>query len=150
VDLVYLDYNCFQRGFDDPRQIRVQIEALACQEIFARADQNAIRLIWSFMHEDETLLCPFPARKYEAFRLATLCKVRLGPEGEINMLAQSLQSKAHLSAKDAVHLACAVYGKADFFLTCDDQLLKPAKRLALAPKILNPVDYIRKAGGTWS
>jgi len=150
VDLVYLDYNCFQRGFDDPRQIRVQIEALACQEVFTRADQNAIRLIWSFMHEDETLLCPFPARKHEAFRLATLCKVRLGPEEEIYTLAQSLQSKANLSAKDAVHLACASYRKADFFLTCDDRLLKPAKRLALAPKILNPVDYIRKAGDTWS
>ena len=36
MDLIYLDYNCFQRGFDDPRQIRIQMEALACQEIFIR------------------------------------------------------------------------------------------------------------------
>ena len=150
MDLVYLDYNCFQRGFDDPRQVRVQIEALACQEIFTRAEQNAIQLIWSFMHEDETLLCPFPARKHEAFRLATLCKVRLGPEDEVYTLAQTLQKTANLSAKDAVHLACAVHGKADFFLTCDDRLLRPARRLTLAPKILNPVDYIRKAGDKWS
>ena len=34
MDLVYLDYDCFQRGFDDPRQVRIQMEALACQEIF--------------------------------------------------------------------------------------------------------------------
>jgi len=149
VDLVYLDYNCFQRGFDDPRQVRVQIEALACQEIFTRAEQDTIRLIWSFMHEDETLLCPMPARKYEAFRLATLCKVRLGPETEVYKLARTLQKTANLSAKDAVHLACAVHSRADFFLTCDDRLLKPAKRLALEVEVLNPVDYIRKAGATW-
>ena len=149
MDFVYLDYNCFQRGFDDPRQVRVQIETLACQEIFARAEQDALRLIWSFMHEDETLLCPFPARKHEAFRLATLCKVRLGPKDEVYTLAQALRNTANLSAKDAVHLACAVHGRADFFLTCDDRLLKPAKRLALDVGVLNPVDYIRKAGDTW-
>ena len=150
MDLVYLDYNCFQRGFDDPRQVRVQIEALACQEIFARAEQDALRLIWSFMHEDETLLCPMPARKHEAFRLATLCKVRLGPETGVYTLARTLQKTANLSAKDAVHLACAVHSRADFFLTCDDRLLKPARRLTLDVEVLNPVDYIRKAGDTWS
>ena len=116
---------------------------------YFRAEQDTIRLIWSFMHEDETLLCPMPARKYEAFRLATLCKVRLGPETEVYKLARTLQKTANLSAKDAVHLACAVHGRADFFLTCDDRLLKPAKRLALEVEVLNPVDYIRKAGATW-
>jgi hypothetical protein len=40
MDLIYLDYNCFQRGFDDPRQIRMQMEALACQEIFTRAEEG--------------------------------------------------------------------------------------------------------------
>jgi hypothetical protein len=24
--LVYLDYNCFQRGFDDPAQVRIRVE----------------------------------------------------------------------------------------------------------------------------
>jgi len=72
-DLVYLDYNCFQRGFDDPTQVRIQMEALACQEIFMRAFRNQVTLAWSFMHEDETILCPFPTRQQEAFRLAMLC-----------------------------------------------------------------------------
>jgi|GEM_PF-5964085 len=34
MGLVYLDCNCFQRGFDDPGQVKIQMEALACQEIF--------------------------------------------------------------------------------------------------------------------
>jgi hypothetical protein len=144
VDLIYLDYNCFQRGFDDPAQLRIQMEALACQAIFTRAEQAECRLIWSFMHEDENLLCPFPDRKFEVVRLAALCEVRLGPEDEIRDLALSFQHKAKLSAKNALHLACAVHAGATVFLTCDDGLLKRGKRLKLAIGLMNPVDYVRQ------
>ena len=126
MDLIYLDYNCFQRGFDDPRQVRIQMEALACQEIFIRAEEDKVRLIWSFMHEDETILCPFPERKYGVLRLAVLCKVRVGPEEEVYNLAKSFQEEGRLSAKDAIHLACASYIGADAFLTCDDRLIRQA------------------------
>ena len=40
TDLIYLDYNCFQRGFDDLRQTRIKMEALACQEILTQAEAN--------------------------------------------------------------------------------------------------------------
>jgi len=83
VALLYLDYNCFQRGFDDPRQVRIQMEALACQAIFSSAEQEAVTVHSDFMHQDETFLCPFPLRQQEALRLATLCKVRIGPEADI-------------------------------------------------------------------
>ena len=142
MSLIYLDYNCFQRGFDDPQQIRIQMEALACQEIFTRAADSEIELAWSFMHEDETVLCPFPERKYEILRLATLCKLRVGPEEEIHRLAQLFHEEGRLSVKDAVHLACACYIKADFFLTCDDRLINQARRLQLEMATMNPVDYI--------
>jgi hypothetical protein len=89
---VYLDYNGFQRGFDDPHQVRIQIESLACQEIFNRAERGQIELVWSFMHQDESLLRPFPDRQLEAFRLATLCRVRVGPEQAIYEMAQSYYS----------------------------------------------------------
>lgn len=144
MDLIYLDYNCFQRGFDDFRQIRIQMEALACQEIFVIAERDEVRLVWSFMHEDETILCPFSERKYEVLRLASLCRTRIGPEEEIYKLAKSLQGKGRLSAKDAIHLACASYTNADFFLTCDDRLIKQLKRLKLEIVVMNPVDYIRQ------
>ena len=144
MDLIYLDYNCFQRGFDDTRQIRIQMEALACQEIFIKAEKGKVRLEWSFMHEDETILCPFPDRKYEVLRLASVCEVRIGPHKEIYNLAKSFQKKERLSAKDAVHLACAAFVGANVFLTCDDRLIKQAKRLKLEIIIMNPVDYVRQ------
>jgi len=43
MDLIYLDYNCFQRRFDDTSQIKIQLEALACEEIFLRAEIEQIQ-----------------------------------------------------------------------------------------------------------
>jgi predicted nucleic acid-binding protein len=145
IDLIYLDYNCFQRGFDDPRGIKIQLEALACEAIFQEAERKEIKLIWSFMHEDENSLCPFLERKLEVVRLSYLCKIRIYPEQEIYHLAQSFQKKARLSSKDAVHLACADMARCAYFLTCDEELIQRAKRLSLAIKVMNPVDYIREA-----
>ena len=144
MDLIYLDYNCFQRGFDDPRQVKIQLEALVCEEIFKKAEGRFVRLIWSFMHEDENVLCPFLERKIAVLQLASLCGQRIGPDKEIYNLAKDFQQKAKLPSKDSIHLACAYHAKCRFFLTCDDELMKRAKRLNLETKIMNPVDYVRE------
>jgi predicted nucleic acid-binding protein len=142
MDTIYLDYNCFQRSFDDASQIRIRMEALACQEVFRRAEIKRVRLVWSFMHQDETLMCPFPERKIEALRLALLCQERVGPSDEIYHLAKSFQLQANLLAKDALHLACAVQSKSKLFLTCDGRLIKQARRLSLPLRVMNPIEYI--------
>lgn len=144
MDLVYLDINCFQRGFDDPSQARIQIEAMACQIIFQTAEDNEIDLIWSFMHEDEITVCPFPERKIEVYKLSTICKKLVKPSKAILDLAQSLQNQIKLSSKDALHLACAMNIKAGFFLTCDDIIIKRSKKLDTKIKILNPLDYVKR------
>ena len=146
MNLLYLDYNCFQRSFDDFRQIKIQLEALACQEIFYRAEKEKLRLVWSFMHKDETILCPFPERKIEVFRLSGLCKVKIGPKDKICEYARMVEQQVKISSKDALHLASAFYAKADFFLTCDDKLIKRAKRTKFdigVTKLMNPIEYIQ-------
>lgn len=145
MDLIYLDYNCFQRGFDDPKQVKIQIEALACEEIFKKAEKKTVKLVWSFMHEDENILCPFIERKLEVYRLSLLCEIRVGPDSEIYHSAKDLQREAKLSSKDAIHIACATHVKSRLFLTCDDELIKRANRLNLEIKVMNPVEYIREA-----
>jgi len=142
--MIYLDYNCFQRGFDDPQQVKIQMEALACSEIFRKAEKKVIKLIWSFMHEDENILCPFLERKLAVDRLSSLCTVRIGPDKQLYIIARDFQLKAKLSAKDAIHLACAYHGQCKYFLTCDDRLIRRAKRLNLELRIMNPVEYIRE------
>lgn len=144
TDLLYLDYNCFQRGFDDLEQTRIKMEALACQEIFTQAEMNDVTLVWSFMHQDETFLCPFPQRKYAVLNMASICQVKVSPKLAIVELAKSFQQRTKLSAKDAIHIAAAEYIKANFFLTCDDNLIKQGIKLNLQTEIMNPIDYIRR------
>lgn len=120
--LLYLDYNCFQRGFDDPQQVRIRLEALACQEIFRLAEVGTVNLVWSFMHLDETILCPFPERRQEALRLADLCRVRVGADEAIRARADRYCESTRVSPKDALHLACAAHADAGAFVTCDDRL----------------------------
>lgn len=144
MDLIYLDYNCFQRGFDDPNQIKIQFEALACEEIFKKAERKEIGLVWSFMHEDENILCPLLERKLSVIHLSTICNRRIGPEDKILDRAKEFQQKVNLSSKDAIHIACADYVGCRYFITCDEVLLKRSKRLNLNIEIMNPVDYIRE------
>jgi hypothetical protein len=119
------------------------MEALACQEIFNQSEKGQAQLIWSFMHEDETRLCPFPDRKEFVMELSSLCQVRVGPEDSIYSLAQKLLQQGNFSAKDILHVACAIYVRADYFITCDDALLRQLKKLNLSIQSLNPVNYIR-------
>jgi len=141
--ILYLDENCYQRGFDDQSQVRIKMEALACQEILQKAEAGAIDLVWSFMLLDETLQCPFPERKMAVLRVSSVCKFRIGPDEAVHRSAIKIREDYGLEAKDAVHLACALAAGSDVFLTCDDDILKRVKTLEKM-EILNPIDYIRK------
>jgi PIN domain len=142
MSIIYLDYNCYQRNFDDFSQLRIKMEALACQWIFTQAEKDNLQLVWSFMHYDENHLCPFFDRKVEVLRLSKLSKVEIGIEDKIYEDAKTFQKKEFLSSKDAIHLACAYFVKSDFFLTCDDRFKNQAKRLNLDIAIMNPVSFV--------
>jgi len=142
ADRIYLDYNGFQRGFDDQSQTRIRIETEACEKLFADAEHEKVELVWSFMHDDENRMCPFSDRMAEVQRLAKLCKTRVGPKESIRRKAKMFESDLGVKAKDALHLAAARTGKAKAFLTCDDELLKKAKDRIPRMAVMNPAEYI--------
>lgn len=144
MPLVYADINCFQRSFDDFTQLAIQMEAIACQEVFRQVEAEEIDLAWSFVHQDEAGFCPLEDRKPEVLRLSLFCRIRIPPLPEIYQQAFGFQQReVGLSAKDAAHLAAACYARSDFFLTCDKRFLKQARRLGVEPFILNPVEYVQ-------
>ena len=97
------------------------------------------RLAWSFMHEDENILCLFIERKLSVIHLSALCNKRIGPDDKILDRAKEFQQKANLSSKDAIHIACADYFGCRYFITCDEVLLKRSKRLNLNIEIMKNV-----------
>jgi predicted nucleic acid-binding protein len=53
--------------------------------------------------------------------------------------------KIGIKPLNALHLALAESGNADYFCTCDDKLLRNAKKVKdLSVKVLNPVDLVQE------
>lgn len=50
-----------------------------------------------------------------------------------------------LRAIDALHVACALAAGANYFLTCDDRLLKKRKYIKISS--MNPLDSVQKVSG---
>ncbi len=140
--LLYLDMCSLQRPLDDRSQPRIALEAEATLALLALCEGGQLQLLSSDALEYETARNPHPLRKAHAEE--TLAKaaqvVRLSPEVEQRAQAFEL---AGLKPLDALHLACAVQGGADFFCTCDDRLLKRARAIQAAPpKLVRPVELI--------
>jgi predicted nucleic acid-binding protein len=58
--------------------------------------------------------------------------------------AEALE-KHGLKAIDSLHVACAESASADYFLTCDDRLLKKQKHITVSS--MNPLDFVQKVMG---
>ena len=100
--------------------------------------EKQIALVISFVSEMENEANPFIERKHsisDFFRFATKS---VPPSPEAEQLADRL-SKAGLKTKDASHLACAIFGGCDYFLTTDDRLLKYQDDRI---KIMNPTEFV--------
>jgi hypothetical protein len=50
-------------------------------------------------------------------------------------------------ALDAAHLAAAEIGGAEVVLTCDDIMVRRARRLDLSLRVVNPVAYLQEVAG---
>jgi predicted nucleic acid-binding protein len=52
--------------------------------------------------------------------------------------------RSGIKPRDAIHLACALKGKAEYFVTCDDKLIKKAGLMNDNIIAMNPVDFVRE------
>ncbi len=52
--------------------------------------------------------------------------------------AEQLENLNRIKGLDALHLACAEAIRADFFITCDDKMMK---RYSGSLKVKNPIDF---------
>jgi predicted nucleic acid-binding protein len=59
-----------------------------------------------------------------------------------NVVARASEfTRNGVKSKDALHVACAIEGKAEYFLTTDDKLLKKMDRTKELI-VINPVNFI--------
>jgi predicted nucleic acid-binding protein len=85
-----------------------------------------------------------PVRKEHTLAVLAKAKSVLNVTAKEKLRAVEIM-KAGIKPLDALHIALAESGNADYFCTCDDKLLRNAKKVKdLAIKVLNPVDVVQE------
>lgn len=125
---LYLDMCVYNRPFDDQCQPRIMLETQIFIMLLSMISEGRFELLNSFALEYENSKNP---------NIENILKISdfLGYSTEYisydkGILDKSLEfEKYGLMGMDAVHIACAEKAKADFFVTCDDNLIKKLKRI---------------------
>jgi predicted nucleic acid-binding protein len=145
--IVYLDVSCLNRPFDDQSQARIRLEAEAVLFILERIDQGEWQQATSQVVTLETDAIADKERRRKLRALVQQPEVFVRLTEETYQRAGDLQALG-LKPADALHVAAAESGRADVFLTCDDRLLRAAKRsrTKLHVRVANPVDWLKEIG----
>ena|SRR3989337_3812110 len=139
---VYLDVNIYNRPFDDQGQVRIRLETIAIFSIMQNIKSKELSLIWSFIIDYENSINPHDDVRQEVELLSSLASKTIVPGDAIATQAKKFESKG-IKPRDALHIACALEAGADYFLTCDDKLIKKASQIS-GLKILNPIRFIEE------
>ena len=139
---VYLDVNIYNRPFDDQGQVRIRLETIAIFSIMQNIKSKELSLIWSFIIDYENSINPHDDVRQEVELLSSLASKTILPGDAIATKAKKFESKG-IKPRDALHIACALEAGADYFLTCDDKLIKKASQIS-GLKILNPIRFIEE------
>jgi hypothetical protein len=144
--LLYLDMCALQRPHDDPSQVRVQLEAVAILGLLEYCRAGGAGLASSDALVYEASRNPHPARRSHAEAVLVGAAVRQPLTPAVEARADDLVA-AGLRPLDALHLASAEAAGADFFCTCDDQLLRRGRLLTAAPlRVISPVELTTELG----
>lgn len=137
---IYLDNCCLNRPFDNQEQIRIQIETKAKLHIQELILNNELILVWSYILDFENEQNPYKERKKVVNQWKEIAKTFITESKSVLEKANQLLEKG-IRSKDALHIACAINGECDFFLTTDDLIIKKMRNLDEI-KILNPTEFI--------
>lgn len=138
---IYLDMNIYNRPFDDQTQVRIRLETIAIFSVLQRIKEGEFSLLWSFMIDYENSLNPYNEVRQEIEVASSLANEKIVPDDFIVAKARQFEAIG-IRPRDAIHLACALKGEAEFFLTCDNKLIKKASELGISLKIMNPLKFI--------
>ncbi len=141
---IYLDVCAIQRPLDTSNQIRIVLESEAVLGIIAFCDIGQVELLSSeaLLYEGEQ--SSLPVRKEHTLAVLAKAKNIINISEKEKFRAAEIM-KVGVKPLDALHIALAESGNADYFCTCDDKLLRNAKKFKdLAVKVANPVELVQE------
>lgn len=138
---IYMDNCCFNRPFDDQSQLKIKLEAESKIYIQENILLKKIKLVWSYILDYENAANPFDERRNSIQIWKNHAIDDIVENAEILEKAESMQQKG-IKSKDALHIACAIFSKSNYFITTDDSILKKLKDFDEI-KVIDPINFIR-------
>ncbi|MEI6707081.1 MAG: PIN domain protein [Methylococcales bacterium] len=139
---IYLDNCLFNRPFDEQSHIRIRIETEAKLAIQEEIRRGTYQLICSYILDYENSKNPFRERQEQIMKWKKYAITDIEENTDIIKTALLLNSKG-LQKMDSLHIACAIFAKADYFLTTDDKVIKKANAITEL-EISDPINFIKK------
>jgi predicted nucleic acid-binding protein len=139
---IYLDNCCYNRPFDDQSDIVVKLEAEAVSFIQEQVKCEKLDLVWSYIMDYENSFNPFEDRQISIEKWQKYAKEDVDADEKIVKQAENIMS-LNIKKKDALHIACALYAKCQYFITTDLRLLNKTVDGIL---IINPIDFLKVKG----
>jgi predicted nucleic acid-binding protein len=137
---VYLDNCCFNRPFDDQSSLTIRLETEAKLSIQEQIRVKKLALGWSYILDYENQANPFLERRFEIQEWKALADSFTLETPDILVSMKQIM-RYGLKALDALHIACAIALKCDYFLTVDKGILKKAFHISNIV-ILSPIDFV--------
>ena len=137
---IYLDNCCFNRPYDDPRHLVTYLEAEAKLFVQKAIIENKFELTWSYVLDYENSANPHMERKNAIAGWRKVAKIDIDASIDVTSLGKKIMEKG-IKDKDALHIACAIKAKCDYFLTTDKKILN---KDILGITTINPLDFVRK------
>ena len=136
---IYLDNCCFNRPYDDQTHLLVQLETEAKLFIQRAILQNMFELGWSYILDYENSANPYHNRKQAIAKWRQIAVIDVNVSETLVKRGNEIMLKG-INKKDALHIACAIEAKCDYFLTTDKKLLRTAFDGII---VTSPIDFIK-------
>ena len=141
---IYLDNCAIQRPLDDKSQLRIALESEAVLGILSLCRQDILKIFSSDVLSFEISKTSNLTRREYAFEFLKISSKHIDINTEIERRAKELEEQG-IKALDALHLASAEIGKADYFCTCDDKFLKSIRKINdIKIKVGTPLELIEE------
>ena len=138
---LYLDVCVLCRPFDDQNQLHIRLETDAIFLIFRYIEVGLYRAIVSPVHYKEVSAIREADERLEIESL--LYRLNQPCEGDFSQVRERAEEliEAGFGIADTAHVAFAEQ-LAEFFITCDDKLLKKCKQTALRITAMSPLEFV--------
>jgi predicted nucleic acid-binding protein len=130
-----------KRPFVEQTRERILSETRAVMMIFERIDQGLDEAVWSTALTVENDADPDLEVRMEVERFAARAVFTAVLLPEIEARLTVLVARG-LQPLDAAHVAFAEASECDALVTCDDRLIKHAKRGGCLIPVMTPIEYI--------